>query len=158
VTAESAYAMVYNSGPTYSVAPLVTGATTVGGTLSSGTGTWADTDGDTLTYTYQWYRATDAADTGLTAISGATSSSYTLTTSDAHKFFKVVVTANDGNGSSTQTATSAYTAITNTDPTNSVIPAITGTGTWSDTDTDTLSYTYQWYRPVVPRERCRRHR
>ena len=75
---------------------------------------------------------------------------YTLTTSDAHKFVKVVITANDANGSSTVTAQSAYTTITNTDPTNSVAPAITGTatvgnalttstGTWADIDTDTLS-------------------
>ena len=59
-----------------------------------------------------------------------------------------MVTANDANGSSTATATSVYTTITNTAPVNTVVPAITGTasvgyaltattGTWTDTDTDT---------------------
>ena len=146
-----------NDIPIMTVAPVVTGTATVGGTLSAGTGTWTDADNNTLTYTYQWYRATDAAGTGVSLITGATSATYSPTTLDAHKFVKVIVTANDGNGSSTVTAQSAYTTITNTDPTNSVAPAITGTatvgnalttstGTWSDTDGDTTTYTYQWYR------------
>ena len=80
-----------------------------------------------MTYSYQWYRATDSSGTGATAISGAKLASYTLTTSDAHKFVKVVVTANDANGSSTQTADSAYTTIANTAPVNSAVPAISGT-------------------------------
>ncbi len=89
--------------------PAVTGTATVGNALSASTGTWTDADNNTLTYSYQWYRATDAAGTGAAAISGATSASYTLTTADAHKFVKVVVTANDANGSSTVTAESTYT-------------------------------------------------
>ena len=80
---------------------MVTGTATVGNALTTSTGTWADTDTDTLTYTYQWYRATDAAGTGAAAITGATPASYTLATADAHKFVKVIVTANDANGSST---------------------------------------------------------
>ncbi|WP_247883009.1 beta strand repeat-containing protein, partial [Azospirillum brasilense] len=43
------------------------------------------------------------------------SSNYTLTSSDAHKYLRVVVTASDGKGG-TQTATSAYTAILNSAP------------------------------------------
>ena len=157
-----------NDIPIMTVAPVVTGTATVGGTLSAGTGTWTDADNNTLTYTYQWYRATDAAGTGVSLITGATSATYSPTTLDAHKFVKVIVTANDGNGSSTVTAQSAYTTITNTDPTNSVAPAITGTatvgnaltastGTWADTDSDTLTYTYQWYRATdAAGDRCRR--
>ena len=139
------------------MAPAVTGTATVGGTLSAGTGTWTDADKNTLTYSYQWYRATDSGGTGEAAINGATSASYTLTPSDAHKYVKVVVTANDANGSTTQTSESAYTAITNTAPVNSVVPAVTGTtivgnalsagtGTWSDADSDTVTFSYQWYR------------
>ncbi|WP_197711232.1 hypothetical protein, partial [Azospirillum brasilense] len=89
-------------------------------------------------------------------ISGATGSSYTLTASDAHKYLRVVVTANDGKGG-TQSATSAYTAIANSLPVNSAVPTVTGTatvgnaltatdGTWSDADGDNRSFTYQWYR------------
>ena len=107
------------------------------------------------TYTYQWYRATDAAGTGATAISGATLASYTLTTADAHKFLKVIVTANDGNGRSTRTAKSAYShhqhgadqrrlLVTGTTIVGNALT--TSTGTSADTDGDTPTYTYQWYR------------
>ena len=102
----------------------ITGTATVSNALSASTGTWSDTDTDTVTYSYQWYRATDAAGTGETAISGADLASYTLTASDAHKFVKVIVTANDSNGSSTQTAESTRTSIANTAPVNSAVPAI----------------------------------
>ena len=145
-----------NGVPTNSVGPSVTGTAKVGNPLSTTTGTWSDPDGDTLSYSYQWYRADDENGTNAASISGATASSYTLITSDAHKYLRVVVTANDGNGG-TQTATSAYTAITNSAPVNSAVPSVTGTatvgnaltttnGTWSDADGDGRSFTYQWYR------------
>lgn len=79
-----------------------------------------------------------------------------LTTSDAHKYLGVVVTANDGHGGS-QTATSAYTQVTNSAPVNSAVPSVSGiatvgnalattNGTWSDADGDGRTYSYQWYR------------
>ena len=105
-----------NDIPLVTAVPVVTGTAKVGNALTTTTGTWTDADNNTLTYSYQWYRATDSSGTGATAITGATLASYTLTTSDAHKFLKVVVTANDGNGSSNQTTESAYTAIANTEP------------------------------------------
>ncbi|PNQ96499.1 hypothetical protein C1S70_22930, partial (plasmid) [Azospirillum argentinense] len=145
-----------NGAPVNSVVPNVTGTATVGNALSGGTGTWSDPDGDSLSYTYQWYRADDVNGTNAASISGATSSNYTLTSSDAHKHLRVAVIANDGN-SNTTTANSAYTAILNSAPVNSVAPNVTGTatvgnalsttnGTWSDPDGDGRSYTYQWYR------------
>ena len=152
-----------NDIPIMTVAPVVTGTATVGGTLSAGTGTWTDADNNTLTYTYQWYRATDAAGTGVTLITGATSATYSPTTLDAHKFVKVIVTANDGNGSSTETAQSVYTTITNTEPTNSVAPAITGTATVGNALTTRHRHLGRHrhrhadlHLPVVPRHRCRR--
>ncbi|WP_247873736.1 DUF4347 domain-containing protein, partial [Azospirillum brasilense] len=145
-----------NGAPVNSVVPTVTGTATVGNTLSGGSGTWSDPDGDSLSYSYQWYRADDVNGTNAASISGATSSNYTLTTSDAHKYLRVVVTANDGN-SNTTTAYSAYTAILNSAPVNGAVPTVTGTatvgnalsttnGTWSDPDGDGRSYSYQWYR------------
>ena len=145
---------ITNTDPTNSVVPAITGTASVGYALTAGTGTWADTDTDTLTYTYQWYRATDAAGTGDAAISGATSATYTLTTPDAYKYIRVVVTANDANGSSTQTATSTRTAVTNTAPVLTTPTAIsltdtaaadtlanqTGTLAASDADADILTY------------------
>ncbi|MBP2293332.1 DUF4347 domain-containing protein [Azospirillum rugosum] len=145
-----------NSVPVNTANPTVSGTATVGNALSTTTGTWTDSDGDSLSYTYKWYRADDEYGTNATTITGATSTSYTLTTSDAHKYLRVVVTANDGNGG-TQVASSAYTAITNSAPVNSLVPTVTGTatvgnalstsnGTWSDADGDGRTYSYQWYR------------
>ncbi|WP_247886608.1 DUF4347 domain-containing protein, partial [Azospirillum brasilense] len=142
-----------NGAPVNSAVPTVTGTATVGNALSGATGAWDDPDGDTLGYTYQWYRADDVNGTNAASISGATGSSYTLTTSDAHKYLRVAVIANDGN-SNTTTAYSAYTAILNSAPVNSAVPTVTGTatvgnalsttnGTWSDADGDGRSYSYQ---------------
>ncbi|CAO3380534.1 DUF4347 domain-containing protein [Azospirillum argentinense] len=155
-TATSAYTAILNSAPVNSVAPSVSGTATVGNALSATNGTWSDPDGDNRSFTYQWYRADDTNGTNGALISAATSSNYTLTSSDAHKYLRVVVTASDGKGG-VQTATSAYTAILNSAPVNSVAPSVSGTatvgnalsatnGTWSDPDGDNRSFTYQWYR------------
>ncbi|HEU5081551.1 MAG TPA: MBG domain-containing protein [Opitutaceae bacterium] len=145
-----------NSAPVNNVAPAIIGTQTVGFALSTTTGSWSDPDGDTLTYSYQWYRADDSSGTNAAAIGSATSSSYTLTTAEAHKFVRVVVTANDGNGH-TATGNSSWTAVNNATPVNSVSPQVSGTavvgnslstttGSWTDADGDALSYSYQWYR------------
>jgi len=155
-TTRTVVAAPSNAAPTNSVVPSVSGTATVGNALSAANGTWSDADGDSLSYTYQWYRADDTNGTNAASISGATAATYTLTTADAHKYLRVVVTANDGN-SHTPTTASTYTAITNSAPANSAVPSVSGTatvgnalsttnGTWSDADGDTLSYTYQWYR------------
>lgn len=145
-----------NSAPTNSVLPSISGTTQVGNALSTTTGTWTDAEGNTLAYSYQWHRADDASGTNSAAISSATTASYTLTTSEAHKYVRVAVTANDGNGGTTA-ANSAWTAITNSAPLNSVAPSVSGTasvgnalsstnGSWTDADGDSRTYSYQWYR------------
>ncbi|HEX7763966.1 MAG TPA: DUF4347 domain-containing protein, partial [Cellvibrio sp.] len=155
-TANSTYTQVANTAPVNSVSPSISGTATVGNALSTTNGTWSDADGDGRTYSYQWYRADDASGTNLAVIGGATNATYTLTTGDAHKYLRVVVTANDGNGGTTP-ANSAYTQILNSAPVNSAVPTVTGTmvvgntlsttnGTWSDADGDGRTYTYQWYR------------
>ena len=128
-TASSVRTAVANTAPVNSVVPSITGTAAVGGTLSAGTGTWTDTDSDTVTYTYQWYRATDAAGTGETAITGATAATYALSSADAHKFVRVVVTANDANGSSTQTSASARSGVANTAPSLATPAVLTLTDT-----------------------------
>ena len=110
-----------NTPPSNQIPPVVSinggGPATVGKALSTTPGTWSDINGDALTYSYQWYRADDSSDTNLNQITGATSASYTLTTSDAHKYLRVVVTANDGHGG-VRTAASTYTAVMNAAPTD----------------------------------------
>ncbi|MBD9370327.1 fibronectin type III domain-containing protein, partial [Xanthomonas sp. XNM01] len=155
-SATSAYTQIMNSAPVNSTAPSISGTATVGNAFSTSNGTWNDPDGDGRTYSYQWYRADDAGGTNLAAIAGASSANYTLTTSDAHKYLRVTVTANDGQGG-TSSASSAFREVLNSAPVNSVAPSISGTasvgnalsttnGTWSDPDGDGRTYSYQWYR------------
>ena len=79
--------------------PGITGAAQVGMTLTAGTANIMDTDGLTTPgYTYQWLRA--GSD-----ISGATSSTYTLTSSDYGETIQVKVDfTDDGNNNETLTS------------------------------------------------------
>lgn len=144
-----------NTPPSNQIPPVVSinggGPATVGKALSTTPGTWSDINGDALTYSYQWYRADDSSGTNLNPITGATSASYTLTTSDAHKYLRVVVTANDGYGG--VQAASTYTAVMNAAPTDITLSnssvdqagganATVGTLTATDPDVgDTFTFT-----------------
>lgn len=151
VSATNYSAVAYSSstGPvtglviTNSSAPEVSGAWTVGVSLSTSAGSWSQSG----TYTYKWQESSDAST--WSDISGATSSSYTLVSANSGKFIRSVVTITSSTGAGT--AYSAYTRKVGS-PYNTVAPAITGTirvgetqtstnGTWSNTPT---SYTYQW--------------
>ncbi|MET0029467.1 MAG: FG-GAP-like repeat-containing protein [Candidatus Thiodiazotropha sp.] len=143
----SAGTAISNAAPVNTVVPVVSGTPAVGNLLSTTTGSWTDADGDALGYAYQWL--SDGV-----AIAGATAANFTPTAAQAHTTISVRVTASDGQGGSTP-ATSAGTALNNTAPVNSVLPAISGvpvvgntlsstTGTWTDADGDALGYAYQW--------------
>gem|GEM_PF-1346057 len=122
--------------------PTISGTTTVGQTLTAVPGTWSPTP---TTLSYRWYRSGSA-------ISGATSKTYKLTTADAGKKVTVKVTARRSGYTTTSRTSSAKTisAIFKTAPT----PKISGTttvgqtltavpGTWSPTPT---KLSYRWYR------------
>jgi hypothetical protein len=128
---------------TNSVAPTVSGTWSQGSTLSTTSGTWS-TSG---TFAYQWQSSSDGS--SWDPISGATSSSYVLTSSESGKFIRSVVAINSTTGAGT-----AYSSATRKvgAPFNTGAPAVTGTirvgsvqtttnGTWSNTPT---SYSYQW--------------
>ena len=130
---------------TNTVAPAVTGAWTVGTSLSASTGSWS-TSG---TYTYQWQSSSD--NSTWADIASATSSTYTLTSSEASKYVRVQVinTSSVGSGVAYSVARSKVGA-----PYNTVLPTISGTikvgsaqtvstGTWSNTPT---AYSYQWQK------------
>lgn len=128
--------------PACTVAPAVTGTTTVGSTLSCSTGTWTNTPSS---YAYQWKRD------GV-SISAATSSTYLLVSADNGTMISCTVTATNANGSGSAGSNSVG-PIGAAVPVNSVVPAITGdavvgqtlyssTGTWANAPT---SYAYQWY-------------
>jgi subtilisin family serine protease len=102
--APSAASAVVSTPP---AAPVNTGLPTVSGTAQSGQtltaspGTWS---GGPTGYTYQWSRCS----TTCTAVSGATSSTYALTSGDVGSTLEVTVTASNSGGSSS--ATSATTS------------------------------------------------
>ena len=87
--------------PTISTSATISGTTTYGQTLSSTTGVWNNIPS---TYTYQWLIAATVGGT-YSNIPGATSSTYSLTSSDVGKYIKVAVTATNVGGSATDTST-----------------------------------------------------
>ena len=103
--------------PANTAPPVVSGTTTVGSALTTTNGTWTGTDPITFTYAWQRCNATGGA---CSAISGATTSTYTLAQVDAGTTLRVQVTATnaDGNASST----SVPTAVVQSTP----VPPATG--------------------------------
>ncbi len=135
--------------PVDTVLPAITGSPVVAQVLTSSTGTWSN---EPTSYTYQWE---DCNSTGeaCTNISGATTSSYTVASTDVGHTTRVVVTATNSTGSTTATSTDTA-RVASAAPVNTALPAITGTakvdekltastGTWSNEPT---SYKYQWER------------
>ena len=125
--------------------PVVSGAWTEGTTISTTTGSWSATG----TFTYQWQSSSD--NSTWADISGATSSTFVLTSSEASKYVRVQIvnTTSSGAGIAQSASRSKVGA-----PFNTALPAITGTlkigstqtvstGTWSNTPT---SYSYQWQK------------
>jgi Bacterial Ig-like domain (group 3)/PKD domain len=78
--------------PSNSSPPVISGATTVGKTLTTSTGTWSSTL--PISYSYQWSRCRSSC----APIAGATSSSYTLATPDVGATIVVRVTATNSVG------------------------------------------------------------
>lgn len=134
---------VFTSAPT----PTISGTTKVGHTLTAAGGTWLPTP---TSLTYQWLR------NGST-ISGATASTYVLTTSDLGATVSVTTTATK-TGFTTQSKTSSSTsAIVAGEFTVSPNPTLTGRfevgrtlsvslGSWTPTPT---TVTYRWFRDGI---------
>jgi chitinase len=94
------------SAPVNSALPVVSGTAQVGKGLSVSSGTWSGTT--PITYTDQWQDC-DSGGVNCVAISAATASGYTLTSSDQGHTLRVVVTATNSVGSGR--ATSAQTGV-----------------------------------------------
>jgi len=90
-----------SAAPYNTVIPSFTGVSNVGQVLSGANGTWIN---GTTGYTYRWYRASTSNGT-YSPISGATSASYTTTTSDLNQYLKFEVTATNAQGSIPETST-----------------------------------------------------
>jgi len=88
------YVRVTAAGPSATTLPSISGTPTHGNTLTANAGTWT---GSPTGYTYQWERCNSS---GLycSPISGATSSTYTPTTSDEGQTIQVLVDATNSLG------------------------------------------------------------
>jgi hypothetical protein len=75
--------------PANTAPPVLSGTAQDGQTLSSSTGTWS---GSPTSYAYQWQRC-DSTGAACSAVAGATTASYALTTADVASTMRVVVTA-----------------------------------------------------------------
>jgi sugar lactone lactonase YvrE len=128
------------AAPVGTVAPAVSGAATVGQTLSSTEGNW---DNVPILYGYQWQDC-DSAGANCSDIAGATASSYSLTDADVGHTVRVEVTAANGAGATTadspETAVvaAAVTTPIPTTPTTATSPT-TGTPSTGTGDGVTLS-------------------
>lgn len=136
--------------------PTLSGTAVVGQRLSTTNGTW--TGAQPITFAYQWMRC--GADGGrpdgsnCASISGATGTSYVLTSADVGARIRVRVTATNSSGSQTA-ASNPTSTVTASAPVNSRPPSISGsmvegqtvtvsTGTWSGAAP--ITFTYQWLR------------
>ena len=146
-TSNTITAQTYSS-PVNTVAPVISGTTTLGSTLSSTTGTF--TGNPTPTYAYQWRR-------NAVNIPSATGSTYVLVLADSGAAITCVVTATNALGSSSATS-NTITANTYAAPVNSSPPFISGTTTIGSVLTSTFggwlnsptSYAFQWNRNGSP--------
>ncbi len=141
----------YDAGefPVNSSVPTITGTAKDGSTLTASSGAW--TGVAPITYAYQWERC-NSSGANCAAISGATASTYKLTSADVGSTIVVAVTATNsaGTGSAASAASGVVAALV---PANTALPTITGsakegqllsasTGSW--TGTTPLSFAYQW--------------
>ncbi|MCW2996085.1 MAG: hypothetical protein JWQ18_3580, partial [Conexibacter sp.] len=147
----AATASVTTGPPVNTVLPTVTGTATAGQVLTATTGTWVGTA--TITKTTQWKRC-NTAGASCVAISGATASTYTLTSTDVGATIRATETATNSVGSAAADS-AATSVVAGVPPANTTLPAIAGTandgqslssstGSWSGTTP--ITYTRQWLR------------
>ena len=99
--APPATALWSGEGLTNTEAPKLTGARATGGRMAVTEGKWS---GDPIVYGYQWEDCSGGGE--CTQIAGATNANYTPTSKDEGYFLSVQVTATNGSGSVTVTASS----------------------------------------------------
>jgi alpha-tubulin suppressor-like RCC1 family protein len=152
-------ATVAASVPANTALPAISGEAKDEKTLSATAGTW--TGSPTITYTYEWQSCNSKGES-CSNISGATSTTYKLTSSNVGGTVRVEVTAKN-----VVKSTSAFSAVTSvvagTPPENTALPTISGkaeerqrltasTGTW--TGTEPITYAYQWQSCNSKGESC----
>ncbi|HKW97049.1 MAG TPA: S8 family serine peptidase, partial [Bryobacteraceae bacterium] len=94
-----------SNGPTNTALPVIAGTPVQGQTLTTSNGSWT---GSPTSFKYQWNRC-DSTGANCAAISGATSTTYLLASTDLTHTIRSSVTATNASGSTT--ATSTQTAV-----------------------------------------------
>ncbi|HTY95730.1 MAG TPA: hypothetical protein VMB91_01730 [Solirubrobacteraceae bacterium] len=135
--------------PSNGTAPEVLGSLVEGQTLSATSGSWSGTE--PISYAYKWLQC-NAAGEKCTEISKAAASTLKLVSGLIGDTVRVVVTATNVAGSSSETSAASGT-IAGILPDNEGLPSITGSllsgqlltahpGTWSGSEP--ITYGYQW--------------
>jgi hypothetical protein len=108
------------AAPKSSSQPTLSGTPEQGQTLNVSNGSWS---GETITYSYSWKRC-DTTGGSCSAISGATSGTYKLTSADVGNTLRATVTAKNSGGSNS--ATTVPTAVIKTAAPTTPAPSATG--------------------------------
>lgn len=142
--------------PKFTGEPRISGSPVVGQRLSASNGSW--TGDQPMTLAFQWVRC--GADGGkadgsnCTNVSGATGTTYLLTSAEAGARIRVRVTATNASGAQTA-ASNPTAAVKATAPVNTQAPTVSGSmvegqtvtvspGTWSGAAS--ITFRYQWLR------------
>jgi 5-hydroxyisourate hydrolase-like protein (transthyretin family) len=136
--------------PANLAAPTITGVAQQGQPLTAHDGSWTN---EPTSHAFAWQRC-DAAGLQCTAISGATSGTYTPGAADVGSTVRVAETATNSGGTSAPTSSAATAKVLPPVPTNTSAPTISGIaqqgemlteqhGSWTNGPT---SYTHQWQR------------
>ncbi len=138
------------TAPALTSPPTVSGSAQAGQTLSAAQGTWSGSE--PISYAYQW-QTCNTAGSECQPIAGATSTTYTLPSSEAGSTIRVSVTASNTHGQASALSAATATVQPPPAPSNTALPAISGTaqdgqtlsastGTWGAVAP--VSYSYQW--------------
>jgi len=129
--------------PSNTAVPTISGTAQQGNALTTSNGSWTNSP---TSFTYQW-QSCNASGASCSDISGATSSSYTLTTADVGQTVVSVVTASNAGGSDSQASGASAVIAGPTVPpsTNSIWPAsaVPATITASDSAAVELGLKFQ---------------